>query len=129
MVTAVTPDRPAHADRRRADRYRPAFATVCRFGRAGGVGLVCDLSRTGVRMLLAAVPEVGAVVGGELAPEDGGPAVPVDVRVVRVVPSGTGDYVLGGEFQSPLGEDELRAFVTPPVRTGRPGVAPAAAPG
>lgn len=103
-------------DRRQAERHRPAFGTVCRIrGQSTGVGLVCDLSRTGVGMLLADPPAVGEVVDAALAAEAGGRGVAVTFRVVRVTPSGTGDYVLGAAFDTPLGEDELRPFVTPPL--------------
>lgn len=120
VATATTRSLP-HADRRGAVRHNPAFGTICRItGRTTGVGLVCDLSRTGVKMLLADPPQVGTVVAAELAPETGGNTVPITIRVIRVSPSETGDYTLGGAFDTPLDEVELQSFITPPIDHPRP---------
>jgi hypothetical protein len=108
---------PPATDRRVAPRHQPAFGTVCRLGPGRGrplVGLVWNISATGVSMLLADPPRPGAEVDGELAPEGGGPGLSVTLRVVHVRRAATGDYVLGARFGRELGADEVRQFLTPP---------------
>jgi hypothetical protein len=121
-VTATLDARPtdtalAHPNRRRAERLKPAYGTVCALHRRPqlrGVGLVWDLSRTGVSMFVAHPPAVGDRVRAELSTEDGGQEpLAVTLRVVWVRPAPTGDYALGAEFARPLTDAELEPFVTP----------------
>jgi hypothetical protein len=75
---------------------RPIRGQSCRLNRldAGpAIGLVWDLSETGVSMLMAKPPKPGAELAGELTPENGGQAVPVQLRVIHVKPMMTGDFI------------------------------------
>lgn len=119
MSADAPPTSATAVERRIAPRYRPAFGTVCRLATGRPVvGLVWNISRTGVSMLLASPPETGAEVAAELAAEDGGAALAVTLRVVHVRPVPTGDYLLGARFGRPLEDDELRPFLTPPPEAG-----------
>jgi hypothetical protein len=103
-----------YAERRRAPR-RPARETVCRFVSEGTDlpprGLVWNISRTGLSMLVPARPAVGSQVEAELV----SPAAPwplrVGLRLVHCTALHTGDYVLGAQFDRELAEEELRPFV------------------
>src|SRR5205807_2825510 len=59
--------RPPMTDRRAAPRFRPAHGTVCRLDAT--VGLVWDLSTSGVSILVADPPKPGEYVAGELTGE------------------------------------------------------------
>ncbi|HEY2784418.1 MAG TPA: PilZ domain-containing protein [Fimbriiglobus sp.] len=116
---------PSPSDRRVAPRFRPAFGTLCRFDPVGGkglsaVGLVCDISQTGVSMLIATPPDPGAVITGELALESGEPHLSVVFRVIHVRPVSTGDYLLGAQFHRILDTEELRPFLIPPPKPTEP---------
>ena len=67
-------------------------------------------------MLLADSMERGGVVFGELTTEGGGLALSISLRVVHVRSLSTGDYLLGAQFSRPLEDDEMRLFLTPPIR-------------
>jgi len=106
-------------ERRIAPRLQPAFRTVCRLNHTGAggypaIGLVWNLSETGVSMMMADPPKPGIELTGELAPEDGGPGVPITLRVVHVKPISTGDFFLGARFNSPLDTDKMQAFLVSP---------------
>jgi hypothetical protein len=118
-----TPRPPDPADRRIAPRFRPAYGTVCRFDPVGGkgltaVGLVWDISQSGVSMLIAAPPRAGAILTGEIGLESGDPHVSVIFQVVHVRPVPSGDFILGAKFHRALSTDELKPFLTPPPRRG-----------
>jgi hypothetical protein len=103
------------AERRDVPRRQPAMGTVCQFDPAleavgHDVGLVWNISATGVSMLLTHSPEVGAVLAGRLETEEGH-ALPVLFRVVHVKELETGDYFAGAQFARPLTPAELRPFV------------------
>lgn len=119
-TTAAEPS----ADRRIAPRVQPAFDTVFRFAASPEadpiIGLVWNISETGVSMLLTEPLPPDALVNGELTGERGGPGLPVTVQVVHVVPMPSGDYFLGGRFDRPLSPDELQAFTLSPGRRSRP---------
>ena len=106
-------------DRRAAPRFRPAHGTVCRLDRGPkpAVGLVADLSATGVSMWIASPPEPGEYVAGELTGEADAVGLPVLLRVVHVRLGSTGDFVLGAQFARPLTEAELAPFLAPPQKT------------
>src|SRR5579871_4312119 len=84
------------AERRVAPRFQPAFGTVFRFiqpeSEDSVVGLVWNISKTGVSMLLAQPPERGGVVAGELSSETGGPLLAITLKVVHIRSLTTGDY-------------------------------------
>jgi hypothetical protein len=102
-------------DRRTAPRFRPAHGTVCRINREPepGVGLVWDISTSGVSMLVADPPAPGAILAGELTGEDVAIGLPVLLQAVHARPTSTGDYILGARFLRPLSEHELTPFLTP----------------
>src|SRR5260221_11210340 len=101
-ASTMLPAAPA-AQRRVAHRFQPAFGTVCRLGPPSEtdpavVGLVWDISETGVSMLLGHPTKAGSQIVGELTAGTGGQALPVTLRVVHVRPIQTGDFVLGAQF-------------------------------
>ncbi|WP_439621558.1 PilZ domain-containing protein [Gemmata sp.] len=111
----------AHDDRRRAARFRPTIGTLCRFRRCGDaaaerhVGLVWNLSETGVSMLLADPPPCGTRLDAELAAESGPARLAVAMVVVHVHEMPHGDYFLGAHLDRPLALDDLEQFLAPPA--------------
>jgi len=121
MTSAPSPSAIA-VERRIAPRFQPAFRTICRLemdGARPAIGLVWNLSESGVSMLMAGPPKPGAELKGELAAEDGGVGVPVSIRVVHVRPTTTGDYVLGARFETPLAAKDIKAFLVAPAQPTR----------
>ena len=115
-------------ERRIAPRLQPAFRTVCRLNHTGAggypvIGLVWNLSETGVSMMMANPPKPGIELTGELAPEDGGPGLPISLRVVHVRPISTGDFFLGARFGSPLESDKMQVFLAAPQEVRSNGAA------
>ena len=109
----------ARTERRAAPRFRPALGTVCRLGPAWPrVGLVWDLSETGLSALFGDPPPAGAELPAVLDGGDGVPGLPVTLRVVHVREAATRDYILGARFGRPLTADELRPFLAPPSAGG-----------
>lgn len=117
MSTTPKETRPGE-DRRVAPRFQPAFGTIYRFKHSENedhaVGLVWNISQTGVSMLLAVPPERGGIMPGELTTESGGPGLNIDLRVVHIRTLTTGDYLLGAQFSRPLDPEEMKQFLTPP---------------
>jgi hypothetical protein len=114
----MTTPAPTPPDRRAAARFRPAFGAVCRIDRPHPrVGLVWDVSRTGVSLILPDPPAVGGELAGALTPATGA-ALPVSVTVLHARRMDTGDYVIGGRFAAPLDDAQLRPFVTPAAGEG-----------
>src|SRR5580698_7423630 len=117
-MTSSTHNATTGKDRRIAPRFQPAFGTIYRFKKPENdhhaVGLVWNISQTGVSMLLADPPEKGGLVPGELTTESGGPGLNIDLRVVHVRPLSTGDFLLGAQFSRPLDDEEMKLFLTPP---------------
>ncbi|MSR53870.1 MAG: PilZ domain-containing protein [Gemmataceae bacterium] len=116
MLTPPSTD-PATSDRRSAPRLQPAFRTICRLDRHGPAGMPCiglvwNLSETGLSMLMADPPSPGAEFSAELLPEEGGNGLPVNLRIVHVRPSSTGDYILGARFENRLQPEALQMFLT-----------------
>ncbi len=108
---------PDPADRRVAPRFQPAFGTICRIRQhPPHFGLVWNISRTGVSMLVADPLEMGTAVEAELTCEGGGEKLPVVLRVVHVRPADTGDYLIGARFGTPLDDEQMRPFLTPSAR-------------
>jgi hypothetical protein len=106
----------ARTERRAAPRFRPALGTVCRLGPAWPrVGLVWDLSETGLCALFGDPPPAGAELPAVLDGGDGVAGLPVTLRVVHVREAATRDYVLGARFSRRLTADELRPFLVPPA--------------
>ncbi|OWK40509.1 hypothetical protein FRUB_05428 [Fimbriiglobus ruber] len=84
------------------------------------IGLVWNISETGVSMLLGNPPEPGEVRPAVLAHEDADDGLPVWLRVVHVRQMSTGDYQIGAEFDKRLTEDEVNQFLIPPAKEDRP---------
>jgi hypothetical protein len=120
MTPSSQPDPTTGADRRVAPRFQPAFGTIYRFKKDGSehlaVGLVWNISQTGISMLLPEPPERGGIVPGELTTETGGPGLAISLRVVHVRTLSTGDFLLGAQFSRPLDDEEMKPFLTPPPR-------------
>lgn len=120
----TTPTDESTSDRRRALRVQPAFDTVCQFTLPPSdekkIGLVWNISETGVSMLLNEPLPSDATVAGELTGESGGPGLPVTFQVVHLVPMPSGDYFLGARFEQPLTDEQLRLFVLPPMPNPTP---------
>jgi PilZ domain len=112
MSTATLP---ASSERRIAPRFQPCFGTICRFAGAPEerpiIGLVWNISESGVSMLMSDPPETGAKLSAELTKEISGKGMPISLRVVHVRPMQTGDFFLGARFERPLDMDEIRPFL------------------
>ncbi len=109
---------PAADERRIAPRLRPALGTVCRFDpfeekAEPALGLVWNISLTGVSMLIGTAPKQDGILTGELALENGQPGLQVILRVIHVRPVPTGDFILGAAFLRALTQQELDAFLVP----------------
>ncbi len=104
------------ADRRTAARRQPTLGTVCRMEpRAGGdgaIGLVWNISTGGVSMLFNDRMERGTTIKGVLATSTDGFSLPVTVRVTHVAELQTGDYLIGCQFDRPIGTEEMRHFLS-----------------
>jgi hypothetical protein len=88
------------------------------------VGLVWNLSRTGVSVLIGDPPPAGAEIGAVLSAGGGEAGLAVTLRVVHVREVATGDYLFGARFARPLGEAELAPFVSPRPAAPGPAVRP-----
>ncbi|WP_020474909.1 PilZ domain-containing protein [Zavarzinella formosa] len=107
---------PAVAERRVSRRYQPAYDTICEISSdPRTVGLVWDVSETGVSMLMANPPAPGEEVVGTLCTQHGGPELTRAMRVVHVRPLLTGDFFLGARFALPLQENEMTPFLSQPL--------------
>ena len=109
MATLQTTAGPT--ERRAAARRQPALGTVCRLDPGPGLGLVWNISSSGVSLLVHEAPNRGASVRGVLATADEGFALPVILRVAHVARLRTGDYVVGGQFDHPLAPEQMRPFL------------------
>src|SRR6266480_4942334 len=95
------------AERRIAPRFQPAFGTICRLHPRGEtnntvVGLVWNISETGVSMLIADPPARGTEMDAELTTESGAEALRLLLRVVHVREMPVGDFFVGAQFGRPL---------------------------
>src|SRR3954467_717343 len=110
MSTATAP--PA-AERRVAPRRQPAMGTLFRLDSDTGpeIGLIWNISRSGVSMLRNDPPPNGAHITGLLETMTDDHALRVGMTVVHVKKLDTGDYFVGAHFDSPLSDDQLRPFV------------------
>jgi hypothetical protein len=111
-------------ERRIAPRFQPAYGTVFRMdalAKAGGdtIGLVWNISQTGVSMLVGSPPKAGAKVLGELTPEAGGHGLAVVLCVVHVRPIQTGDFFVGAQFERPLEPQQVQLFLVPQAKAGK----------
>ena len=109
----MAPDTTNPAENRRAPRRQPALGTVCRLsqGVPHRLGLVWNLSTSGVSMLTHEPIEANSIVNAELTAGDDKQGLPIKMRVVHVRKIRTGDYFLGGQFQEPLTDAQLNPFL------------------
>ncbi len=108
MSTATAP-----AERRVAPRRQPAMGTLFRLDTDGDpeIGLIWNISRSGVSMLRNDPPPSGSHISGLLETMTDDHALRVGMTVVHVKKLDTGDYFVGAHFDSPLSDDQLRPFV------------------
>ena len=105
----------SNSDRRRATRRQPTQGTTCRLATAAGekigLGLVWNISTSGVSMLIAAPLQPGILVQGELTAGDGRTMLGLSLKVAHLYALRTGDYFVGGQFERPLTPQDLRPFL------------------
>jgi hypothetical protein len=103
------------SERRVAVRRQPAVGTVCELAGGDGMppalGLVWNISASGVSMLLRDRPEPGASLDAELKTTNGAHSLPLRLRVAHVSKLRTGDYIMGGQFPRHLEPDEMKPFL------------------
>src|SRR5262249_20225010 len=112
MTAVATPPTINPAERRIAPRFQPAFGPIWRLHASGDngrttVGLVWNISETGVSMLIADPPARGSQLDAELTTEAGGDLLPLSLRVVHIREMPVGDFFIGAQFSRPLAEAEL----------------------
>jgi hypothetical protein len=110
-MTVATPT----AERRRAPRRQPTLGTFLCLEPAGDgrdkrLGLVWNISATGISLLFNEPVRPGTTLRGELATELGAVHAVV-LRVVHASRLQTGDFILGCQFDRPLSADEMRPFI------------------
>ena len=111
---------PPASERRIAQRLKPALGTVCRIETDDAkprVGLVWNISLTGISLLLGQPPKAKDILAGELALDDGKTAMPVIFSVIHVKPTPTGDYLVGAQFLRELTVKELGQFLDPTTQS------------
>jgi CheY-like chemotaxis protein len=113
-VAATRARRPA-ANRRVAVRHHPMVGTLCRVDAPSGLqphlGLVWNLSSSGLSMVLHEPVPAETSLQAELKTADRSGSLPITLQVVHVHPIGTGDFYLGAQFDRPLDPDELHPFL------------------
>lgn len=101
-------------ERRAAPRSQPALGTVCRLqshtGEEFGLGLVWNISTSGLSMLLDRPVPAGTTLAANLMACDGEMKVPRQMRVAHILGLRTGDYMVGCQFLEPLGSEEISWF-------------------
>jgi hypothetical protein len=76
------------------------------------VGLLWNLSATGVSMLVHTPREAGTIITGALETLTGNHTLVVTGRVVHIKKLETGDYFMGAHFTHPITDHEMKPFVT-----------------
>lgn len=103
------------ADRRSSARRQPAVGTVYRMEptrtREPAVGLVWNISASGLSMLLSESREPGDVLDGRLTTGNNCHDLAIQFQVAHVRLLDTGDYFVGGQFDHRLTDDEIRPFL------------------
>jgi len=109
----MTATAPPSAERRIATRRQPAMGTLFRLDTDGPpeIGLIWNISRSGVSMLRNEPPAAGARITGLLETMTDAHALRVGMTVIHVKKLDTGDYFVGGHFDQPLTDDQLKPFV------------------
>ena len=104
------------SERRIASRLTPGVGTVCRLDTiddksAPAIGLVWNISLSGVSMLFGTPPKAGDILTGELVSDSGKATLQVIMRAVHAKPIPTGDFIVGAQFLRELKPEELELFV------------------
>ena len=101
------------AERRVAPRRQPAMGALFRIDTDGPpeIGLIWNISRTGVSMLRNDPPASGARITGLLETMTDAHALRVGMTVIHVKKLDTGDYFVGAHFDQPLTDEQLKPFV------------------
>jgi len=103
-------------ERRIASRLTPGAGTVCRLDSVDAksqptIGLVWNISLSGVSMLFGTPPKTGDILTGELVSDSGRATLQVIMRAVHAKPIPTGDFIVGAQFLRELTQAELELFV------------------
>jgi hypothetical protein len=105
-------------NRRAALRRQPTVGTICRVAleahEAPRMGLVWNISTSGVSMFLDEPPQLGVTLPAVITTMDEQQTLPVRLRVMHVRPIRTGDFFLGAQFERPLETGEMRPFLAEP---------------
>ncbi len=105
----------AKPERRRCPRRQPAHGTVCKLtagsGDDLGLGLVWNISLSGVSMLLGKPLQPGMELKGELVAGDGRTSLGLVLKVAHLSKLATGDYFIGSQFDRQLTPQEMQPFV------------------
>jgi len=101
-------------ERRRAPRHA-TLHTMCQLfapeGDPLGSGLVWNISRTGVSILVGVALAAGSSVEVELIGAGGRVRLRVGLRVIHRTEIQTGDFIVGGQFGRSLEDQELLPFL------------------
>jgi hypothetical protein len=100
-----------HQEQRRAVRRQPALGTVFRLEDDSAIGLVWNLSTTGVSMLFHTQPQPGDMLRGDLVTAGNRITLPVSLRVAHACKVRTGDYFVGAQFEAALSDEQLHPFL------------------
>ena len=106
---------PSGPDCRRWTRFACNVETVCYTAETAPgerrSGRILNISAGGVGLVLRCQFSEGTLLHFELPPEMNLANPQILVRVVRVVPHGDGNWLLGCEFADQLTEDDLQALL------------------
>jgi hypothetical protein len=75
------------------------------------MGLVWNISTSGLSMLVHREIDAGTILQGILLTGDEGSSLRIEFRVAHVGPLRTGDFIIGGPFVRPLEAEEMQPFV------------------
>jgi hypothetical protein len=107
---------PSGIERRASTRYPCNLATSCRLvASLPGEPVparVRNISVGGVSLVLTHPFEPESLVSIELRSMARGVVHPVQVRIIYSIEHPSGDWILGASFVDPLGDDELKAFLS-----------------
>jgi hypothetical protein len=110
------------AERRAHPRFARDLEARCRVASAEAeplwVARVRDISAGGIGLLLSRELDVGELLTVEVRLADGTHAAPQTARVTNTRAHLQGGWVVGCQLLTPLGEDQLRAFLGPTAEGG-----------
>lgn len=75
------------------------------------MGLVWNISETGISMLLPEPRARGARLSGQLVSNDRSRSLPIAFQVIHVRKIDSGDHFLGGQFEKRLTPEEMKPFL------------------